>query len=107
MNWADDIDEALRRSGGRYSFADLFRWLRSGEAEMFVCGSMHGSVWFRDGGAEIAHVAGHWNAEDANWLYDRAMQAIKERGITQLEANGRPGWRRFLRMEGFQHGRNR
>ena len=105
MTWADEIDLALRRSGGGLTSLDLLRWLRAGQAQLFVCGTMHGSLWYRDGGAELAHVAGSWDDGCARWLLKRATQAALQRGIERIEINGRPGWRRFLMMKGFTDGR--
>jgi len=105
VTWADDIDRALIRADSPYTAVDVLRWLRTGQAAMAVAPCLHGSVWFRDGGAELAHLAGRWCDACARWLYGKLLVACAARGIDFVDIEGRPGWRRFLAMRGFEHGR--
>ena len=101
MTWSDDIEHALRRCNSPYTVTDVIRWLRNGDAVMAVGDKMHGSVWFKpDGTAEIAHLAGQWDADDASWLRERLQEVALARGYDFVEINGRKGWERFLKIKG-------
>lgn len=97
-----DIAHALARSKSPWTLADWIRWLTTGHVAMAVGDRMHASmvVW-PDGSAEVAHIAGEWNDNDARWMARCMRRVCQQRGITFVGIEGRRGWRRFLRMRGI------
>lgn len=103
MTWADEIQVAMVRGKSPYTAADVLRWLRNGDAWMGVTPNLHASLWFRDGICEVGHMFGRWTKEDAEWLRDAAWREMRKRGITEMQVNGRKGWKRFWKLKGFEN----
>ena len=100
MTWADEIDKAGANSGGMTSH-DVISMLRSGDAMMFVCDDLHGSIAVVEGKAHVLHMAGKWTDSAGDWIISRARDRMREVGLRDLEIYGRPGWRRFLQRKGY------
>jgi len=96
-DWTEEIALALRRGKSVYDLPDFVRLLISREIVMAAAPCLRASVWFRpDGAAEVAHLAGRWCEPCAMWLHDEMRSQAAARGISFVEIDGRPGWRRFL-----------
>ena len=98
MTWCDEIDSAMTG----YTANDVLFWLRHGEGMFFASGDLHASLHIDvEGLARVAHMAGTWTDEDAEWIITTATKRLKDIGIDEMQVDGRPGWKRFLRMKGF------
>lgn len=102
MSWADEIDHAMRRGNSPYTSLDLLRLAREGRAEIYIWPRMHASSVLLNDTVEIGHVFGEWTPEEAQELWARLLAFCVRHGKSGGIVKGRPGWRRFLRMKGFQ-----
>jgi hypothetical protein len=90
----------MQRSGGHWCVEDLIRWLRMGDATFYAGEEMQGSIWWnKPEGATVGHIAGRFNASDANWMFRRFRAEAKRRGISHIAIEGRSGWARFIRKQ--------
>lgn len=98
MSWLDEIEYALERSDSPYTLADWWKELRAGNIAFCAHGRLHGSLWFRNGGCEVAHIFGRWNKVDAAAMWRFVHEECLRRGFdaTRVEIYGRKGWPRFL-----------
>jgi len=102
VSWADEIDKACMRGGSPYGAVEVLGWMREGDARFFCSGELHASCFIDDAGiARVGHMAGVWNRQDAAWIIARCRQWLKKRGISEINIEGRPGWKRLLQREGF------
>lgn len=102
MDMMDEIDVAMKRGKSPYTALDLFRWLREGNAEIYIWPNMHASSVFIDDEVQIGHVYGTWTTEEAEELWERLLAFCKKNGKTGGKVFGRKGWQRFLKIKGFQ-----
>lgn len=96
-NVCHDIEAALARGKSPYDLAFVLRQLWAGELRLWIGDTMSASAWIRDDGiAEIVHVGGQWDDEDARWMFESFKTWASEKGTTWAW-RGRAGWVRFLK----------
>jgi len=98
MNVTTHIESALIRGGSPYSLAFVMQEFYAGALRLWIGSKMSASAWIRDDGlAEIVHVGGHWDGDDARWMLDGLEDWCREKG-TSWTWTGRRGWVRFLKQ---------
>lgn len=96
-----DMHRALIKCGSPVGVGEVWTAFWAGRVFLAIGVKMSGSVWIRDGRAEIVHLAGVWDDQEAQWLAGLLRDWCRERAVTP-RIWGRRGWPRFLRMKRFQ-----
>jgi hypothetical protein len=97
MNVCTHIETALVRGGSPYTLDFVLHELWAGALKLWIGDHMSASAWIRDDGiAEIVHVGGQWDDDDARWMLDGLKAWCAEKGTTWAW-RGRAGWVRFLK----------
>ena len=94
--WCIQVDVAMIRGNSPHTCLTLLEWLRNGSGYFVATDNMTASAVFNGDTAEIGHVAGRWNDDDAAWMFKRLRQEMVLRGAKRWVYNGRKGWARFL-----------
>ena len=102
MDWIAEMEDALGRAENPVTVDFILRGMRSGDVHFFCAGELHGAIYVRDRTtAVVAYLAGKWTDEDGAWIICAAREKMRQLGCKDLWIEGRPGWRRFLRMKGY------
>ncbi len=98
----DHLEAALRRSPSRYDRSSLIGAICPPNGGWAASGELSGGWTYRGGAAHVVYLAGTWRTEDAIAIRDAMKADMRRRGVTTWKYEGRPGWRRFWRMKGFE-----
>jgi hypothetical protein len=96
----DHIARALDRCGSSVTVREVLAALFSGRLRLWLGRHMSSSAWILPGGAaEIVHLAGRWDTDEAKWML-AGFEAFALEYEAPIVWNGRRGWHRFLKWKG-------
>jgi len=105
LTWQEKIEEALRRAGNTHSFNDIAQEVIVGAAHFYdygdCCILMKVIQFPRFKNYHCFIACG--NMESLMQKQEDIRKVAKELGCKEMTINGRPGWSRVLKENGWTH----